>query len=601
MIFYEKFIFPDLDIQEELVKETNANLNIYYLKFASDANIVEESLISSLSSFIKNIATFLMNALKRIWTSITNFVTMIIEKIKSFLDSKRNKKEIKLRNSIKLPLVININQDPIFKSYNTLDQVINDYKLGLASINKEIYLETKKFIKDIEEWKRINIDFDRNSSHILQEKVIYNDANLHTLEYPEDYNEEVGVPQYTKTGNLQDKSLIDAFQNDHMILDIDKLKDIYKLNKGLIKAYNIFKKESAHKIKEYMSSFDYQVLDSYYTSLGIPNIQDKYFSNYLERPEFEELIFTNAFPVFTGDIKEKRKQIRLWAGLLISKHDAIVRKLYQMLENNSKVLNIAKSQAEIIQKQITKNDFSDFSKLFTDTDPDNPNQMIIDRFIEHNRRIMDFSQLGLGKIIYSQELSAQITMLKDVKYCKRIFNYLTRYDVVIFAHGFSINITFSDWLKQLRESNIDEYNALIDIPSYKKYIKFLEYTLKKDITKITGQDESILLRSFGITINTLKERKIPLKRPDINGLRFRAICPEKNKLFKRWYIQKVLLPGSAKEFTDIEAICNYLLKNDKKCKRILLVTCNPGRIVLDYKLEHSKNILIISSTGLLSN
>lgn len=595
MMFYEKFIFPSLDNQMEYIKETDYTLDKLCFEITNPVETTTEGFFGTLANFIKKIASMLANVIKLIWKKLSNFVRMIIDKIKQFFGLKK-KNNNKFKHPIRLPLIVNINHWVSYKTYDSFDKFMDDYKQGLASINAEINRESLQFMKDLKQWEKINSSV-RNDSPV-QEKVIYNDQNMHTIEYPPDFNQEVKVPQYTKTGVLPDKSIINVFQNDNMVLSIDKLNKLSKAQENILKQYDAFKKESIQRIKNYLNSEFFRLSDDYYTSMGIPNVQTKLLLDYLNNDEFDKMVYNNAFPVFEGSKTEREEQIKLWAKLTVNKHKAIVEKLKAMLLMNTKVFNIAESQVEEMADEMNKGDFSSFSKLFTMDDPNNPGRMMIDRYIDYKRRIMDFSSLKLGRVIYSKEVEDLIYMMKDVEYCKRIFDYICRYDVVIFGHGFSTDIRLTRWAQFLKDQNYTEYKMFIDI--YKPYFSFIAKKLNKTIDNLTPDDETNFFEKYSIISPILKEQDKP-RRPGLDGLRFRKICPERLKLTKRWYMQKVYLPGTSSEFMDIEIICHYLLKKIPKCKRILIAACNPGGLVLDYKLRDSKNVLIISASRLLAN
>ena len=582
-----------IEAQEDLIKDSYNTLE-RTLSYTNDDQVV---LTESLTDFLSSMKKFVNMIIEKIigyWHKLVDFISKILTKIKVFSRSKISK-NVRL-NKINIPFINNFNRVD-YKEYNDFDDVIKEFRDATAFLNTEINNSIKENERIFNKIKRFNIAYEQ--SEIIEEKVSYPDQNVHTIEYPEDYGIDDDI-KYTTQGVFQDKSFIDNLQNETMkALTINDLIKIKNAQKDILELYNMLKQRSTRRLRDYLNSRKYRRLDEYHgTTFGCKNTQAQFLTYYLNNTDIDfcESFEENGFPIFKGTDKEKSKQIQIWANLALNKNRAIIETLQNMIELNAKAFNISKEEALKISKKLATNDFTDFNKIFTaiTTDKNGKKIRIIDRYLNKDRNIIDFSPLKLGQIIFSQRIydAGLIDLLMDVDYCKKIYNYITRYDIVIYAHGDKHITTFVDWLRILRNVNNTEYETFLSL--YYNYIKAITRYYNKPIECISSEEEINFNKLIKLNRYTFKDKNNPDLKRSINGLKFREIVKESAIIGKRWICDEVYLPGCSQPFQDIELIIKYLADNFKY-KRILILACNPGRYVLTPSIRNSRNIHVIHS------
>ena len=603
MMFYDKLFLPDIDYQEEIIEESDDILTKSQIVIIKENyEMMQESILGSFFIFLKKIFNFVIETIIKLWHKLVDFISLIIKKIKDFLGFKSNK-DIKLKNQIKISFIDNLSTVKE-KSYSNFDLIINDYKYSLSKINSEVNTEIKRNLAILEKAKKFNLDLNKNNP--VTEKSVYMDQNVHTIKFPENHNKEeidplTGRPDYTAKGVFQDKSLINIVDDEINILKIKDLEMIQNIQAHELELYNIFKSKTIQQIKEYLLSDNYIRMYNQYKRLGCKNVHTEFLMNFLNENNFDEMMDNNAFPIFKGTDDEKAEQIRLWAKLTINKHKAIIERLQNMIVLNHLVFHISRSEAINISDQLGKEDFDEFIKIFRETPSNAYNKnFVMDTFINTDKRYMDFSSLGLGKILYSVNVKDDgiIYGLQNPEFCRKIFDYITRYDMVVIAHGYSRNVLMTEWADILRSRSNSEYKMFMNI--YKGYFNFLAKELKKPVSSLTVEDEKYFLdNKFNIYSHHLIDREIPLSRPNIYGLRFRDLEKYSLKNNKRWYCDNIFIPKLNTEMIDVEVIIHYLIQTEK-CKRILFLVCNPGGTYIKYKSKEFRKVTVVQSTRLLS-
>ena len=632
----EPTIEENLNATESFLKSTCEEYSFDY------DSLDKEITIEGITDAFRNIKDIVVAIFKRaikiivwIWKKLVSLVRTMITNFVKFVKKILGIKEKKPPVKIKYGIIIFENANVKEINTNSREEVINNFKQSIASISNEIRNVSQKnisFMKSFESKTNSEIAREqlKENYNILIEKVVYNNTPLNkgngvSLDkdnaqkfidnHTDDYFASAQVRSFVSSndGVLQARTKADHDSESNInILNEEKLK-LLKESQDIVKEYELYKSCQFDAIfnsnfaNEEIKNSNKQKLPQLNNFLKIKTIYDILLNHGIPKNEITNFLKEQYFPSFENSTN-KEADIRKWVNLKINYIEGIKGTLRKMLQTNYELFNISIKEMNKLSKDINENNFENFQKMF------NKN---IDKFTKFGGQVFDFRKIGLGcvcsSVNFAKDSDDIYNGLKDIK-VQTLYNWITRYDVVLLAHGtdrdgelakadkfikksnhgIQFNKESMDKLKlniQKNESLHNEYKNQIDAYNQnpnKSDKEKIEYIIEKD---------KFIQHQIEFDKSHIKHFADELKNYNKNVVKWNGYKDKVNSKFKEncWIVEKTITPSGSGGYSKVEDWIRQVIKEG--FKRIYIVSCNPGHHDLPDDLKNNKHVLIRIGTS----
>lgn len=619
-----KFYNQVIDTAVNNIKDTDLYLesicNEYGLNYedldAEPSNKIEfvnEGILANVFRAIKNFFRKVIQFLVKIWKKLVEFVkgviNWVVSKVKKLFgkdEKKAEKVELYAKFCMEATSVEGLNK------YDGLDDLKKAFKASIDKISKEINIQSKKNIDFMKKYEKFVINQTKvTESTILLERVIYNDQ-------PTDLSDKELTDISRKFINTKYNSDESVFFGGDMVstmnmenidtMNIHGLQALKQAGSNIFELYECFKNDTLDKVLETWNKIYDKSNDPVLGSKAGSNLAMKKLIHAvyeMNSAGFDtKLIYqlnSEIYPKF-----DKEEDLRRWVNLKINFNQGLIACLKDMILINYKMFDISSFEAFKIANDIGSNKLDGLRNLFKDN---------FEKFVDRNNRWIDLRSIGLGILCFSESVmfgdSDHINffdMYKRTDMSDRLLTISYKYDIAIESHGGYEDVTLGE-LYQASAKYREQKQLCEEV--YADQFKFYEEELgisKDKLLTIDLWDELTMLNDYrnmlGVKSLDLYHLTKFIKKDNTTssiknkkhfGLINSKMTSEFNTIYRtrRWTCQEVILPNGEK-FIDMELLLYSLMRQG--FKNVLIMNCNPGRIVLNKELRNSSKILITMST-----
>ena len=570
-----------------------------------------------LKKLIKKAIKIIITICKKIVLLIYNAINFIINKIKKIFSSQKNN----------IPFKITFSNG---KTIYTKDSSSFTYGLDLfidnaKSINKLINTYKDMSIDIVNNMERtLETSLSQNNSIITEQVVLYYD----TFQIKDNTNNPIA--------SIQGSSLIDEVLLENLAsISLDKLDDVLKEIESSQKSINDIIRYLVYETESELINFTLYRVPFYLkiedTLLGKNVIHNDFIRRFIamfaenaKDPDMLKTISSNfqsqyffSFPENVKTDDEKREFIQKSINLTISKYNAIVEQLQNILRLNFSSLYInylaAKKEDIIIknEKRTIKTLPNNINMIMPSSNIDiiRFNELLkfnLDSYIHYDGQLIELGDLNLGSIIIADEVIKKNKILQsflELDYSTKIFPYTTKFDISIITHGYGKSISLLKYYKDLKSnSNIMDYDLFNNL--YHNEIVYIEKLTNKSFNEINGNEiididlrKLSINNSFIINHNGISKRICNNRIPSQIGSKISIKVSDIKT--NRWVISPIFTPYRKGPFIDMECLIYQLILEGYQTINSLV--CNPAGIIFDNKVFTNDDVYIaISTTNLFS-
>lgn len=583
----------------------NSELELELKEFKNNKIIINESF----SDIVKDIVSGIYQLFSSAINALIKVGKMLVKYLLSFIN-KYIKPIIMMKNTHKMQFTMGLCNSYTYriKSYSAIDKAYADLMTANTAIKSTMQNYLQKNIKELKCHREHINRYLNSEQHITTEEVIY---YMDTLFKSYDAESKSYI---NKDGNIQGKSIIDEVLRENIsalkLEDLDKLRDSGEF---IFSLYTKLKESTISQLIDFLANEDnpYNVIDEEFLKRGIvrnnmltelKNILEYSLSEVGDVRYLDKLLDTDLWYNQHMTDGDKTKKVNIHLKCIVRQNKAILEALANAFRINftdfyinyyywirSGIISnaiekkfIGKNIKKVITSDIKKQNLEDFHKIF---------MINFDNFVFYNDELFDFTEMGLGKIVFSPDLvkasDKPITRFKNLFYSTRIYRYIKYFDITVICHGVNRDISFIKYLKELR-SNSYEYSLFREL--YSKEILTIEELTQKSIDNIDGSEYiSFNSLKFGINSNIsvrINGRYIRLDTPTVLSKILNKRIQINDIILHAWVTTKlydedlhVQTPDRICRFTNIECLVYQLLKEGYKS--INIVVCNKAKCRLD--------------------
>ena len=610
--YYDGFEYENISL--DLVKESLNNEVSNFIK-SSNIPIVENSYLKSIYEKIKKIFTWLVNIIKKLWTSFINMVKSFINKAKEWFNKSIKKPTRSLPKTIHASFCME-RFEPEVKSYDTINELYNSYIKSINNINKEIEYISKKNIHLIEQAQKMQMKITYESStdiESLLERETFFDQKMHLpgTSYDSDKSH--------FSSNIQTYTDIDQYMFEGDILNKEDFEYIRSKQGKMEELYDALVNRTIDRLIQlletdpsYLNDLENVSSDRNQSKVRVTNQALSYFYRYFKSckysKEYVSSRMMNSLLTYFPKTEEGYQELQDWVQIKINYNKALIETLGNMLVLNHAMFEISLEEARKISLDMKDTwDLESFNIIFKNN---------IDKFRKENGMIYDFRNINLGLVLNSKNIANKSEYGFDTWFnldrTKRLLKVISKYDVIIQAHEDPENERYESLPDVIRNLNDNEISLFMDLykDEYQLYSELAKTgnlssvtpTQDKEICKIFKHYNRFLLtkseyeyeQELG-TVDNMRYKDIYSKYSKrISNLKFRKIIKTFNEnKWLRWKLSSnIKVPigdESFLEFSDVELLIYQLQKMG--FKRIRVVICNKNHFALHEKIAKYKNLI----------